>query len=99
MDRFQLRIDDDGVVCLSGELDMAAPADVAEVAASALDGERRLVLDLSHLTFIDSSGVRVILRTASLIDGELLLRGPQPAVRRVLDVTGVVGRTGIRLSQ
>jgi anti-sigma B factor antagonist len=77
-----------------GELDLAevdqAQVDVIEV----LDQSTGvLTIDLSGLTFCDSSGARLLYR----IDGEakargrtMVLQSPTPAVHRVLDVLGLV---------
>ena len=93
---FEARADADSVVWLSGELDMLKADAVVDVAAAAAR-ERQVTLDLSRLSFIDSSGIRAILRVADETD-EVVLRGPTPAVRKVLDLSGIVGRRGIRLS-
>ncbi|HEX9891999.1 MAG TPA: STAS domain-containing protein [Actinomycetota bacterium] len=75
-------------ILLKGELDMSAEHELTR----SLDPEPQnggdLVLDLSELTFIDSSGVRVLLRTADrLADrGRVILRTPSPAVARVFDL-------------
>ena len=53
---------------------------------------RKLVLDLSGVTFMDSSGIAVILRARQkmqLLDGGLLVRGVPPQARRVLEAAGV----------
>jgi anti-anti-sigma factor len=77
-----------------GELDMATVEQVArplrELRAA---GFREIVLDLSELSFIDSSGIRMLLgaRDASLENGIglKLLPGP-PAVQRAFEVTGLL---------
>src|SRR5690349_14757546 len=50
------------VVTLAGELDMAHAPTVAETLDALTDDERPVVVDLSELTFIDSSGIHAILR-------------------------------------
>jgi len=56
---------------------------------------RRIVLDLSNLDFIDSSGIRLILAAdaRSRMDGDRLrlVRGRQ-SVHRVFELTGVAER-------
>jgi anti-anti-sigma factor len=47
------------------------------------------VLDLSGLEFMDSSGVRVLIRCCSGRNEPLRVRGVQQGVRRILDITGV----------
>ena len=81
-------------ISLAGDLDPAtAPQlDAAIQDAMATDGLERLVLDLSQLTFIDSSGLRVFVtarQALTALDLELVLRSPSATVRRLLDITGL----------
>lgn len=93
---FEARIDADGVVHLSGELDMAV-VDQFDRALASVDGQQ-LVLDLSDLTFLDSMGIRAILRSATVNGHQgVLLRNPRPNVRRVLSVAGVNEAMGVRI--
>jgi anti-sigma B factor antagonist len=90
------RNDDEHVIALVGELDLDGAERVAqELRRAEQTDARRIVLDLSHLQFIDSSGVRLILAAdeRSRRDGErlALIRGPQP-VQRVFELTGVTER-------
>jgi anti-anti-sigma factor len=50
-----------------------------------------LTLDLSHLTFMGSEGIRLFIQLARDREGigRLVLANPSPPVRRVLDVTGL----------
>ena len=50
------------------------------------------MVDLQHLQFIDSSGLGALVRGAKLAraaGGYLRLRAPKPAVRKVLQITGL----------
>jgi len=86
--------DDATVIALDGELDLASAPDLADVAARKVaDGQVNLIIDLSKLTFCDSAGLRVFVRYRSELDargGRLVLAAPQPIVRRVLEVSGLV---------
>jgi anti-sigma B factor antagonist len=78
---------------LSGELDLATADGVQrELERVEASDARSIVLDLSGLTFMDSTGVRLMLsaRARSRADSDRLtmLRG-SAAVQRVLDLTGV----------
>lgn len=78
------------VVALAGELDLAsAQAVERELGRLAHDGDRPLVVDLAELTFIDSTGVRLLLSATRARDGGLVVRRPPPRVRRVLQLAGV----------
>ena len=81
------------VLALEGELDVANAAD-AQKRMLRLDVRRggRLVLDLSGLTFMDSTGIRLILQAgqhARMHDAELVVVRPPDAVMRVLELVGL----------
>jgi len=75
---------------LSGDLDLAS-ADhlVRSIRPFALPGAE-LLLHLGALAFIDSSGIRALLRIARALgpDGRLIIDSPSPAVGRVLRIAG-----------
>jgi anti-anti-sigma factor len=76
---------------LIGELDLTTAPILAE-ALSALSEEAGTPpsLDVSELTFLDSTGLNLLIRTAqSYPDRRLQLRSPTPNVRRVLDLAGL----------
>ena len=80
---------------LLGELDHAAAQEVMPGIEDAVEEylPRRCVLDLSGLSFMDSSGIAVILKTDRLLrqtGGALALCGVPRQVRRVLDVAETV---------
>jgi anti-sigma B factor antagonist len=74
-----------------GELDLATvPRLQAELAALRHAGVRRLILDLSRLEFIDSTGLRCILEcdAEARRDGFTIALIPGPtAVQRVFELT------------
>lgn len=59
--------------------------------------QRELVLDLSELTFLDSTGIQAFLVVAGQNRGGLVLRRPQQPVRRVFDLVGIDRHEGIRV--
>jgi anti-anti-sigma factor len=78
---------------LFGELDLASAGAVqAELERAEAGDARSLLLDLSGLTFMDSSGVRVVVtahaRSRADTNRLELVRG-QAAVQRVLEICGV----------
>jgi anti-sigma B factor antagonist len=81
---------------LSGEFDMRATFTVEPALARVLEepGLRRLVVDLSRLSFIDSTGIGVLLRVQqeSAARGIELVLVPGPDhVHRVFETTGLAG--------
>jgi anti-anti-sigma factor len=85
----EMRPDSEGIMWLSGELDMANADSFLERTMGHLDGQPAAVLDLSALEFLDSSGIRAILRIAKVRTDGVVLRNPQPNVRKVLEVAGI----------
>ena len=78
------------VVCVSGEVDLyAAPRLENELKDAIRSGAKHLLVDLSEVPFIDSSGLGVLLGAARKIGREnFALTGVQPQVARVLLTTG-----------
>jgi anti-anti-sigma factor len=93
---FEARIDRDGVVWLSGELDMATADSFSQAVTSGLDGQQP-VLDFSGLTFVDSTGIRAILQLAQEKGQAVVLRNVPANIRKVLVITGVNESTGVRI--
>jgi anti-sigma B factor antagonist len=84
---------EDWIVAPIGDLDMAS---AEELDARLTDAAREhpeglLIIDLTGLEFMDSSGLRVLL-TAARSSGNggsrLRLRGARPSVQRVFEVSG-----------
>jgi anti-anti-sigma factor len=85
------------IVQVTGEVDVATSAHLATAIAHAMaramekepEGNVDLVIDLAHLSFIDVSGINVLVRAACqarACGGALVLRSPNRSVRRLLDV-------------
>ena len=76
---------------LSGELDLATSPVLVETLSPPADQEGDLRLDVSALTFIDSSGIRALLMVAERLGsrGRLVLAGPAEAVQRTLRLVGI----------
>jgi len=83
-----------GVTVLwAGDLDVESSPPLA--ACLAVLGDREVgtvTLDASGVTFIDCSGLGVLLRAHALLQGRLRLLSPSPAVLRLLRVLGLEER-------
>ena len=82
------------IVKLEGELDVATAPRLHEVLAAAIseEGSDAIVLDLSALNFLDSTGLSLLVSTDKRVKSlgrVLILKGTQPIVRRLLEVTGL----------
>ena len=87
------RREDEARVRLEGELDIAtAPQADERLRRAEAEGPRRIAVDLSSLTFMDSTGLRLVVaadQRAQNAGRELVVvRGPD-AVQRVFQLTGV----------
>jgi anti-anti-sigma factor len=96
VDHFDLSVDsstDTALLRPTGELDLASAPALARALTTVLGGEHRsVVMDLSRLTFSDCAGLRPIrraVRDGALVGTIVELRDAVPAVRRVLDLTGL----------
>jgi len=86
---------------LHGELDMATAPLLARSLSTTLDtGPSSVALDLSELTFVDSTGLNAFVtasRRADRIGCSFTLRSPRRAVLRTLRLTGLDGRINISI--
>jgi anti-sigma B factor antagonist len=86
-----VRDEDSHRVQLIGELDASNAESLVQDLAPQLVGGATVTLDLSGLSFIDSMGLRSLLRIAAALDrgGRLVLHQPQPAVARTFELVGL----------
>ena len=77
------------IVTVSGDLDISN-ADALEATVASIVARRpeRLVFDLTRLRFMDSAGIAVLLGAAAKVQS-VHIRNPTPAVRRVVELTGL----------
>lgn len=105
MDRFAVTLGESGrgrtVVTVRGELDLATADRLWLELEPLLQPRTVVVLDGSGITFLDSSGLRVLLQAGkrAAADGAAFrLVAPQPAVQRVLEIAGTGGHLDTRQS-
>jgi anti-sigma B factor antagonist len=83
-------------LALAGELDIATVPELdAMTERVCADGAGELVLDLRELAFIDSTGLRAILRAREQCEAhrcQLFLTPGPPAVQRLFELTGLLER-------
>lgn len=81
-------------VLLSGEIDHHTAREIMQAVTSKIDVylPRRCVLDLGAVTFMDSSGIAIVIHTLRAmrdLDGELALANVPPQPLKVLQAAGV----------
>jgi anti-anti-sigma factor len=80
------------LVCPIGELDLATAPELERVLEGLASGPSTIVMDLSGLTFVDCAGLRPVreaLRREQSLGRQVRISNARPAVRRVLEVTGL----------
>ncbi|MGG1675072.1 anti-sigma F factor antagonist [Neobacillus sp. NRS-1170] len=84
------------VLCirLSGELDHHTADELREKATAAIERNdiRHIVLNLEQLSFMDSSGLGVILgryKQIKQVHGEMVVCAISPAIQRLFDMSGL----------
>ena len=76
------------VVAVVGELDAATCEILTNAAHDAVArGAARLILDLSAVDFMDSSGISALIAARSI--APIALRQPSPAVEQLIGLTGL----------
>jgi anti-sigma B factor antagonist len=82
---------DEFVVLVQGEVDLyTAPELKAELSRLADEGARRIVVDLTRTTFIDSTTLGVLLgavRRLRPVNGELAIVCADTNIRRIFEIT------------
>ncbi|MBA3288587.1 MAG: STAS domain-containing protein [Acidimicrobiia bacterium] len=88
--RLELRDEEPGTLVLVGEIDSyTAPMLAERMERGDVD-----VLDLAGVTFLDSSGLRLLVdahQTRADAGSSLLLRSPSAPVQRLLEISGLTG--------
>jgi anti-sigma B factor antagonist len=98
VDSFSVEVDARGtggtsaVLVLRGELDAYAAEHLTAAIEQIDPGASGVDLDLTGVSFVDSSGLRVLLQAGDRIDGRAAttLRHAQPPLLRLLELTGLL---------
>lgn len=88
---------DDAIVEVRGEVDLST-APVLDQHLSRLPGVHKLVVDLSGVSFLDSSGLGVLVRTSNKLEahgGVIRLVVNHPQVLKVLEITGLASTLSV----
>jgi anti-sigma B factor antagonist len=85
-------------VRLSGEIDVANATALTDALEAVSEPGRRLVLDMADVTFIDSSGINVLLRATGWAGDRHAGMSVQEAsanVRKILQILGLTEHFGL----
>jgi len=94
---FRIERPGDRIVKMIGELDLAAFDEAMAALQPVLAEDGDLEFDLSELSFLDSSGIRVLIKSRAALDGRgsIVLRDANPHVAKILEIAGLAD-LGIR---
>ena len=91
--RFDVRAEADAtVVAIEGEIDLYTSPEIREQVGGLARPGRNVVIDLTDVGFLDSTGLGSLVWARKRVQqdgGELVVVGPQPHIRRVLEISGV----------
>lgn len=79
----------DEVIELAGELDFGTAPHLEAVIDRLNVIPDHIIIDVSELTFIDSTGLRLLLRVSTLVEGRIWLKGASRQILRLLDISGL----------
>jgi anti-anti-sigma factor len=84
--------DGDRTLVVAGEIDMLSVPTLDAALRPFVDTGGTVTLDMRGVSFMDSSGVKVILGATKALEGRgtLVVRDPQPMVVRLLRITGLL---------
>jgi anti-sigma B factor antagonist len=96
-DQLAVAIGDDGVVVAAGEVDTFTAPILATALLDACATGSDVVLDLTGVSFMDSAGLNVLVRTYKALgpDQVLKVRGVQPSVRQAIELGGLSELVGL----
>ena len=90
-----------GRLRVAGEVDLAVSAALLDaiISAGSTGGTPDLVVDLTEVTFLDSTGINALVEARNRLAAEdirLRIENPTPFVAHVLDVVGVADHLGLQ---
>jgi anti-anti-sigma factor len=88
-------------VVVRGDIDLTTGPELAAVLDAAMTSARGIDVDLRHTTFIDSTGILVLVEAhvrLGQVREAIVLHEPSPAVRRVLSYAGVEDLFTVRVT-
>ena len=92
--KWNVEIIDDGTTMLvipEGELDVLTAPRLTSALERCTNAHRVLIIDVTGLTFIDSTGLRTLVAARDRVRERLLLAGANPVLDRLLELTGTAG--------
>jgi anti-anti-sigma factor len=77
------------VIVASGDVDADNAASLAIAITDALGTNRRVEVDLSEITFIDSSGLRALVDARQVAEHRFRVGPMSPTAKRIIEISGL----------
>ena len=79
-------------MCISGRLDTTTAPQLEEELNSHFDNITEIVMDIEHLEYISSAGLRVILSVQKMMNkqGNLVIKHVRSEIMEIFEITGFV---------
>jgi anti-sigma B factor antagonist len=88
------------VLRLDGEIDLATEDQLRNALFEALSVDANVVIDMAEVTFIDASGIRVVLEAAQSLDGaKPLVLVNAPRAEWLLEVVGLEDLSAVEIRE
>jgi anti-anti-sigma factor len=82
------------LVEVDGEIDASTAPELEQALRLSLEeGKKRLLLDLTRMSYMSSAGLRVLIRIyqdAKKVDAEVCIAGLNPRIKAVFEVSGLL---------
>lgn len=86
---------DSYILYVSGELDLSVVPQLRSVLEPVVNqADKGLILNLKNLTYIDSTGIGIIVSVLKIRDGlqaSFIVQEIPPSIKRLFDLTGISG--------
>ena len=92
--QWDIEVVDDGTTLLvmpAGELDVYTAPRLAAVLERCTSAHKVLIVDVTRISFIDSTGLKTLVAARERVRERLLLAGENPVLDRLLELTGTAG--------
>ena len=77
------------VIEMAGELDVSSAPHLENVLDRMMVVPDDIIFDVSELSFIDSTGLKLLTSASTLVDGRIWLKGCNAHLRKLLEITGI----------
>lgn len=85
----EIQKSDETCLVVTGEIDVSNASELRSAGTMVLESDQKLSIDLAQVSYIDSTGIGVLVGLARAAQGKVRVLHPQRNVARVFDMLGV----------